>query len=178
MELLTERAKTHGDFRTQSMRSQQLKGVIRGSENWAELSNAQREALEMIASKLARILVGDPNVKDHWDDVAGYALLAGENIAFMLASGVSVGEVVHTAMSQPPKLKPLGADGERIDDNYGNRGIGMKIDAKLDAATGNIMGGGEWSGSKSATGGSGDPFPDKGKHYHRWPYETKPRAGS
>jgi len=32
-------------------------------------------ALEMISLKLARIICGDPNFADHWDDIAGYAEL-------------------------------------------------------------------------------------------------------
>lgn len=29
----------------------------------------------MILAKIARIVSGDPNHADHWDDIAGYALL-------------------------------------------------------------------------------------------------------
>jgi hypothetical protein len=36
----------------------------------------QREALDYIAGKLARILSGQPGYADHWDDIAGYAKLA------------------------------------------------------------------------------------------------------
>ena len=32
----------------------------------------------MIALKLSRILSGQSNFKDHWDDIAGYAKLASE----------------------------------------------------------------------------------------------------
>jgi hypothetical protein len=50
---------------------------------WAPaLNHAQCEALEQIATKLARLLTGDPNHADHARDIAGYAeLLArrGEN---------------------------------------------------------------------------------------------------
>jgi len=36
---------------------------------------AQGEAIHMICVKLARIVCGDPNHADHWDDIAGYARL-------------------------------------------------------------------------------------------------------
>jgi hypothetical protein len=36
------------------------------------------EALEMICTKIARILSGNPNDPDHWKDIAGYAELGGE----------------------------------------------------------------------------------------------------
>ena len=32
----------------------------------------------MIALKLSRILSGQANFKDHWDDISGYAKLASE----------------------------------------------------------------------------------------------------
>ena len=34
----------------------------------------------MIACKIARILSGDPNWRDHWDDIAGYATLVAERL--------------------------------------------------------------------------------------------------
>lgn len=34
----------------------------------------------MIAHKLARIAVGDPDVNDHWDDIAGYATLVSQRM--------------------------------------------------------------------------------------------------
>jgi len=35
----------------------------------------QREALDQIAAKIARILCGDANYADHWHDIASYAQL-------------------------------------------------------------------------------------------------------
>lgn len=32
----------------------------------------------MIAHKIGRILNGDPNYRDSWDDIAGYAKLAAD----------------------------------------------------------------------------------------------------
>jgi len=40
------------------------------------MSASHREALEMIAHKIGRILNGDPNYADSWHDIAGYAKLA------------------------------------------------------------------------------------------------------
>jgi hypothetical protein len=37
-----------------------------------------REALDMIAHKIGRILAGNPMYKDHWDDIAGYATLVSK----------------------------------------------------------------------------------------------------
>jgi hypothetical protein len=40
----------------------------------------QRESLDMIAHKIARILNGNPNVHDHWHDIAGYATLVANDL--------------------------------------------------------------------------------------------------
>lgn len=73
--LLEERGKVHGDFTERALIAQSLKSIVRDCPNWEDLSCTQAEALEMIAHKISRILAGNPNVKDHWDDIAGYARL-------------------------------------------------------------------------------------------------------
>ena len=76
--ILTERAKTHGDFSVVADFAQQLKDTMRDAPNWASsdtMEPDQYEALEMIASKLARILCGNQNHADSWKDIAGYAML-------------------------------------------------------------------------------------------------------
>ena len=57
-------------------KAQQLKDAMQGGKNWSEMDDIQREALQMIASKIARILSGNHDEIDHWRDIAGYANLA------------------------------------------------------------------------------------------------------
>ena len=73
--LLAERAQTHGDFATVCSISQAIKDLVRAQAGWGRLSDAQREALDMEATKNARILAGNPDEIDHWNDKAGYARL-------------------------------------------------------------------------------------------------------
>lgn len=73
-ELLAERAKTHGSFTVHARVTQQIKAII-DAESPVTLSMVQTEALHMIAHKIGRIVAGDPNFDDHWDDIAGYAKL-------------------------------------------------------------------------------------------------------
>ena len=80
-DLLAERGKTHGDFGEHANITQSLKRVMHSARKWDELSDAQKEAAEMIAHKLGRILAGDPNLPDHWDDTAGYARLVSQRLA-------------------------------------------------------------------------------------------------
>jgi hypothetical protein len=78
--LLDDREPTHGSYPARATTSQMLKATMQGTPNWEKLSPAQREALEMNAVKLSRILHGDPNEKDHWDDIAGYAQQAARTL--------------------------------------------------------------------------------------------------
>ena len=73
-EILNEREKTHGDFEKLCDlvgKFRELSLIYRREGQ----SATQQIALEMIYIKLARIICGDPNHADHWDDIAGYAML-------------------------------------------------------------------------------------------------------
>lgn len=73
--LTEERGKQHGDWSQQAKTAFRLKEVARKGKNWSMLESHQTEALDMILTKLSRILTGDPAHEDHWDDIAGYAYL-------------------------------------------------------------------------------------------------------
>src|SRR5882672_12953722 len=80
--ILAERGKAHGPFVLHAEIAQRLKTAMCGHQKDLGISNypegltpSQTEALEMIQHKIARILAGDPNHIDHWDDIAGYATL-------------------------------------------------------------------------------------------------------
>ena len=78
-EILQERQSTHGSFAEAANTIQRIKAIMRASPNWDKLSNAQREALEMVQSKVGRILHGDPQEPDHWADIQGYTKLGEPN---------------------------------------------------------------------------------------------------
>jgi hypothetical protein len=75
-EIIKERGKTHGNYEDMAELSQALKRQIRFSKNWGAMTPAQREALEMICVKIARICVGNPHEPDHWTDLSAYPELA------------------------------------------------------------------------------------------------------
>jgi hypothetical protein len=81
--MLEERGNAYGDFPWLSKIAQDLKDVISDHASNASdnLGNDHREALDMICTKIARILNGDPDHKDSWDDIAGYAKLVSNRIA-------------------------------------------------------------------------------------------------
>ena len=74
-DIIADRRKTHGPFEQQFAFAQTLKLYFRYSPNWDQLSGVQKESLELIATKLSRILTGNPNEPDHFSDIAGYARL-------------------------------------------------------------------------------------------------------
>ena len=74
-ELLEERDQTHGSFIVNSRVGQSLKDVVRKEDSYKELSLVHREALDFIFSKIGRVMAGQADFDDHWDDIAGYAKL-------------------------------------------------------------------------------------------------------
>jgi len=60
--------------------AQNIKAAMRHSTNWAKLPADQRESLEMVASKISRILNGDPTYIDSWADCIGYFQLVVERL--------------------------------------------------------------------------------------------------
>ncbi len=70
--VLQERSATHGDFEHYAVISQRLKHALSGGTNWEAMDVVQREALEAVMGKLARIVTGDPNFIDHYRDIIGY----------------------------------------------------------------------------------------------------------
>lgn len=77
---LQERGKVYGDFITQAKITQDIKCVMQQCPRWEQLNCSQREALEMIARKIGRILNGNPNYADSWIDIAGYAKLVADRL--------------------------------------------------------------------------------------------------
>jgi hypothetical protein len=74
-DILNEREKTHGSYASTAAMAQQLKDCFKQGQNWLTMDDTQRESLDLIATKIARILSGNSNDIDHWVDVAGYANL-------------------------------------------------------------------------------------------------------
>jgi Domain of unknown function (DUF6378) len=75
--LLTEREKTHGKFERTARISMDFKELM-FEHGAADLCPVQREAMMMIAVKIARILSGNALHREHWLDISGYSFLAME----------------------------------------------------------------------------------------------------
>lgn len=73
---LSQRGARYGDFTENAKLSQAIKEVMYKAPYSEKLNAVHKEALEAIAQKISRILNGDPDYKDNWHDIAGYAKLA------------------------------------------------------------------------------------------------------
>lgn len=73
--LLYARGRTHGSFEDNANIAQDLKSVLRSQPKWEQLHPIHAEALDLICTKIARIMSGHADFADHWVDVAGYAKL-------------------------------------------------------------------------------------------------------
>ena len=78
--ILEERGQRYGEFADHANIAQALKDEMRTSPGWKRLAPDQREALEMVQHKVARILNGDPDYADSWVDIAGYSQLVANRL--------------------------------------------------------------------------------------------------
>lgn len=81
-QLLDERGKRYGEFSAHARITMGLKTAIRDHvySHDVKLQPDQWEALDMICHKVGRIVNGDPNWVDSWDDIAGYATLVAQRL--------------------------------------------------------------------------------------------------
>lgn len=77
---LLERGNRYGKFSGHSRITQNIKESMHLAPNWDRLTDSQKEALEMTAHKIGRILNGDPNYVDSWWDVIGYVQLVVDEL--------------------------------------------------------------------------------------------------
>jgi len=80
--ILNERATTYGSFKDVAEVAQEIKALIHTHLNATDkvLDPDQMEALDMIASKLGRIINGNADYVDSWIDIAGYAQLVADRL--------------------------------------------------------------------------------------------------
>jgi len=79
-ETLIARGQKYGKFTGHAAITQSIKSCMNTAKNWDRLTSDQKEALEMIAHKIGRILNGDPNYHDSWHDIVGYAKLVADRL--------------------------------------------------------------------------------------------------
>ena len=77
---LAQRGGQYGSFEEQGKIEQHIKFAFQMTPNWCKLRPDSKSALEMIATKISRILKGNPELHDSWFDIVGYAQLVADRI--------------------------------------------------------------------------------------------------
>jgi hypothetical protein len=80
--VLDTRAEQYGSFMQSSDTAIRIKGIMHNAiaRNEVHLFPDQLQALDMIATKISRIVHGNPNHLDSWIDIAGYATLVTDRL--------------------------------------------------------------------------------------------------
>lgn len=108
--ILEERGQRYGDFEGHARITQDIKRAMQNSRNWAKLTDAQKEALEMVAHKIGRILNGDPDYIDSWTDIIGYTKLVEDILHSKESTTTKIDKFIeevnrHEAISTNESLK-------------------------------------------------------------------------
>lgn len=78
---LKQRGNRYGEFGEHARITQNIKRAMIDSPNWVKLTDDKREALEMLAHKIGRVLNGDPEYRDSWHDIIGYTKLIEDTLS-------------------------------------------------------------------------------------------------
>jgi hypothetical protein len=80
--VLDARAEQYGSFMQSADTVVRIKSIMHNAvaRNEVHLYPDQLQALDMIATKISRIVHGNPNHLDSWIDIAGYATLVADRI--------------------------------------------------------------------------------------------------
>ncbi len=90
---LEERGSRYGAFADHAIIAQGIQDTMRAAPKWDHLDADMKQALSVIADKIARILNGDPFYHDNWHDIQGYAKLIEDRI--------------HMIVDEPEALYPV-----------------------------------------------------------------------
>ena len=74
-EILEERGARYGSFKNKSKIAQEIKKSMQSGPSYKGMSDDKKQAMEMFANKIARIVNGDPDYDDSWQDICGYSQL-------------------------------------------------------------------------------------------------------
>lgn len=76
---VAERSSKYGPYKEQARIEQDIKRAMHQG-NWDTLADDQKSCLEMMATKVSRILCGDPDYRDNWHDGQGYFKLVDDRL--------------------------------------------------------------------------------------------------
>ena len=98
---LAERGARYGTFADNARVAQEIKESLRTGPNWSVMTADQREALDMLAAKMSRIVTGDPQYLDNWHDIVGYTKLVEDR----MVAEVAEADAALVAAARRPRKK-------------------------------------------------------------------------
>jgi hypothetical protein len=81
LDTLLKRGGEYGKFEDQARLTQSMKYHVKSHPKYRDLADDQKEAIDMILHKIARIVNGNPNNHDSWHDITGYSKLVADRLA-------------------------------------------------------------------------------------------------
>lgn len=115
---LAERGNRYGDFADHAKIAQAIQDDMRIGAGWARLDDVKRQALTVIADKIARILSGDPNYADNWHDIQGYAKLVEDRLPTVVKQSFTT-EPASLIDDESPRQQLIQQGGEMAAEVYG-----------------------------------------------------------
>ena len=110
--IIKQRGDAYGDYATQAEIARTFKREI--EKRTDKMTPTQREALDMIAVKISRLVNGDPSHRDSWVDIVGYAILAISELDRANADKEDTSEEIEESLSVEDEETALHADGIEI----------------------------------------------------------------
>ena len=74
-DILEDRGSRYGDFGVQAQTARAIKDTFESAPNWSDLPPYMQEGLDLVATKLSRMLCGDYMYMDNVVDIIGYMTL-------------------------------------------------------------------------------------------------------
>lgn len=129
---LAERGSRYGDFSDHAKIAQAIQDDMRIGAGWKRLDGVKRQALTVIADKIARILSGDPSYADNWHDIQGYAKLVEDRLPAVVKQQftteqhpISESFVTHTHSPADPACKVVEPAADIDDESPRMQAIGQ-----------------------------------------------------
>ena len=78
--ILEERESRYGQFIDNATIAQVMKSSAKNGKSWVAMDRDAQEAIDMICTKISRIVTGDWKYPDNWRDIEGFAKLVADRL--------------------------------------------------------------------------------------------------
>ena len=78
--VIRSREAAHGDLAVYASLLRRFQEVARDGPNWSKVGDTHKVAIDEMLRALTGALCGDPDLRDHYDTLSGYATSAAERL--------------------------------------------------------------------------------------------------